>query len=46
MKYKDLRDFIAMLEERGEAALSDAAALGAEVGDLLVAGGARELLPA
>ena len=34
-----------MVEERGEARCGDAAALGAEVGDRLVAAGARELLP-
>jgi hydroxymethylbilane synthase len=34
-----------MVEERGEGALSDAMALGADVGDRLVANGARELLP-
>lgn len=34
-----------MVEERGEGAVADAAALGAEVGDRLVASGARELLP-
>jgi len=34
-----------MVEERGEAAVADAAALGADVGERLVAAGARELLP-
>ncbi len=35
-----------MVEERGTGALSEAAALGVDVGERLVAGGARELLPA
>ena len=34
-----------MVEERGEAAVVDAAALGAQIGDQLVASGARDLLP-